>query len=97
MKYFLFIDTWLLNQIDFSEVMETNRDTLRFSNDEGKTYVKWIGETPPSVQAILDNHPYSINTLEEAIEILKSDEWVDLSECDGCPCTQYYKSEGMEI
>ena len=40
---------------------------------------------------------YSINTLEEAIEILKSDEWVDLSECDGCPCTQYYKSKGMEI
>lgn len=81
MKYFLFIDTWLLDEIDFSEVMETNRDTIRLSIDEGKTFVKWIGETPQSIQSILDNHPYSINTLEEALEILKTDQWVsDVSE-----------------
>ena len=64
MKYFLFIDAWLINQIDFSEVMETNRDTLRFSNDGGKTFVKWIEETPSSVQSILDNHPYSIKCFD---------------------------------
>ncbi len=83
--------------INFSEVMETNETTLRKDNFVNSTFVKWIGETPPSIQNLIDTYNYPIYTLDEIIEILTSDQWVDLSECDGCPCTEYYKSEGMEI
>lgn len=32
--------------IDFSEVLETSFETLRWNNDSTKTFVKYEGETP---------------------------------------------------
>ena len=32
--------------IDFSEVLETNFETLRWNNDSTKTFVKYEGDTP---------------------------------------------------
>ena len=67
--------------IDFSEVMETNETTLRKDNFGTSTFVKWIGETPPSVQNLVDTYNYPIYTLDEIIEILRTDAWVsDVSE-----------------
>lgn len=75
MKYFLFIDTWLLNQIDFSEVLENDVNELRYSLDNNRTYVSWLGDTPNTITNLLNNHPYSINTEEESNEIFKQEEW----------------------
>ena len=97
MKKIMFLFEEHLDMIDWTEVMETSRDTLRWNNAGSLTFVKWIGENPECIDNILEVSKYHIYDLEDALEILRTDEWVDLSECDGCPCTEYYKSEGMEI
>ena len=72
MKYFLFIDTWLLDEIDLSEVLENDVNDLRYSLDNGKTYVSWLGDTPDTIINLLNNHPYSINTYDEMIEHIQN-------------------------
>ena len=63
-----------LDQINFSEVLETSADTVRLSVDGTKTFVKWDGETvPPSVQALTTlEGPY---TYTEILDILSTLEW----------------------
>jgi hypothetical protein len=63
-----------LDQIDFTEVLETSADTVRLSVDGTKTFVKWDGETPPpSVEALTTLQGYY--TYEEILEILSGEEW----------------------
>ena len=35
-----------VSSVDFSKVMETSADTLRYSNDGSKTFVKYEGSQP---------------------------------------------------
>ena len=35
-----------VSSVDFSQVLETSADTLRYSNDESKTFVKYEGSQP---------------------------------------------------
>ncbi len=35
-----------INNIDFSKVLETSSETLRYNNDKTKTFVKFEGDTP---------------------------------------------------
>jgi hypothetical protein len=68
-----------LDQINFSEVLETSADTVRLSVDGTKTFVKWDGETPPpSVEALTTIQGYY--TYEEILDILSGEEWVSLME-----------------
>jgi hypothetical protein len=62
-----------LNNIDFNEVLETSKDTVRKSIDGTKTFVKWEGNIPSSVQSLTTKEgPY---TYEEILTILESSEW----------------------
>lgn len=65
-----------LDQIDFTQVLETSIDTVRKSVDETKTFVKWNGDTvPSSVEALTTKEgPY---TYEEILVILATPEWTD--------------------
>jgi hypothetical protein len=68
-----------LDQINFSEVLETSAETVRVSTDGTKTFVKWDGETPPpSVQALTTIQGYY--TYEEMLDILSGEEWVSIME-----------------
>jgi hypothetical protein len=40
-RRYLIIPSSIVNQIDFSQVMETSVDTLRYSTDKTKTFVKY--------------------------------------------------------
>jgi len=73
-RQYAIFSTIELNQINFNEVLETSADTVRFSVDGTKTFVKWDGETPPpSVQALTTlEGPY---TYTEILEILSTAEW----------------------
>ena len=63
-----------LDQINFTEVLETSAETVRKSVDGTKTFVKWDGETPPpSVQALTTIQGYY--TYEEMLDILSGEEW----------------------
>ena len=62
-----------LPNINFTQVLETSIDTVRKSVDETKTFVKWDGAIPTSVEALLTKEgPY---TYEEILVILATEEW----------------------
>jgi hypothetical protein len=65
-----------LDQIDFTQVLETSIDTVRKSVDETKTFVKWdLPEMPSSVYALTTKEgPY---TYDEILDILATPEWTD--------------------
>ena len=67
-----------LNQIDFTQILETSIDTIRKSVDETKTFVKWDGEAIPSSVEVLTTKegPYTYN---EILDILATPEWTNPS------------------
>jgi hypothetical protein len=79
-RQFAIFSTTELNQIDFTEVLETSADTVRKSTDGSLTFVKWEnGEAvPPSVQVLTTLQGYY--TYEEMLDILSGEEWVSVLE-----------------
>jgi len=67
---FDFSEVW---KIDFDEVMETEIDTLRKSNDETKTFVKYLSDMPESVESLTTKT--NEFTHSEIIDILSNEEW----------------------
>lgn len=63
-----------VDQVDFSQVFETSPDTLRVSVDGLKTFFKWEGETPSSIEALTYKEGEFTHT--EILNILNSPEWV---------------------
>jgi len=45
-RKWVIIDKDDVSSVDFSKVMETSADTLRYNNDESKTFVKYEGSQP---------------------------------------------------
>lgn len=73
-RNFVIFSTSEIDQVNFSEVLETSPDTVRTSVDGTKTFVKWDGETiPPSIEALTTVEGYY--TYEEIMDILKTPEW----------------------
>ena len=73
-RQFAIFFTTELNQIDFTEVLETSAEAVRVSTDGNLTFVKWDTETPPpSVQALTTIQGYY--TYEEMLDILSGEEW----------------------
>ena len=71
-KYIIF-DAIELDKIDFDEVIENSKDTLRYNIDNTKTFIKWIGETPDCVNN-LSNKSEPL-TKEQILSILETEEW----------------------
>ena len=72
-RKFMIFNVSELDQIDFTQVLETSIDTVRKSVDETKTFVKWDGAMPTCVEALLTKEgPY---TYEEILTILATEEW----------------------
>ena len=63
-----------LDNVDFTQVLETSKDTVRKSVDETKTFIKWEGATIPTTVSNLTTKvgPY---THSEILVILATDEW----------------------
>ena len=74
-REFMIFSVSELDQIDFTQVLETSADTVRKSVDQSKTFVKWSGEMPECVNNLTTKEgPY---TYEEILEILSTPEWTD--------------------
>ena len=69
MKYVI-INKNEVNSIDFSKVLETSDNTLRYSLDGSKTFVKFEGNTP----SFLDGKTQY--THEEILTELNKSEWI---------------------
>ena len=62
-----------IDEIDFTQVLETSADTLRKSVDGTRSFVKWDGEQPEFVSTLETlEGPY---TYTEILEILSGPEW----------------------
>jgi len=46
MKKYVIINSSDVSSVDFTKVLETSADTLRYNNDDTKTFVKFKGDTP---------------------------------------------------
>ena len=74
-KYRIF-DLSEADKINFNEVFESSIDTLRVSNTD-KTFVKYIGNTPNSVQT-LETKSEEYNK-QEILDILLTQDWLIVS------------------
>lgn len=72
-RVFVIFNVSELEKINFVEVLETSMDTVRKSIDLTKTFVKWEGETPPSVLTLtITEGPYNY---DEMIDLMATPEW----------------------
>ena len=70
-RNYVIIDAAEVSSVDFDQVLETSADTLRFSVDGSKTFVKFEGDTPSFLEG------KTANTHSEMLEILAGEEWTD--------------------
>ena len=70
-RYYVIIDASDVSSIDFSQVMETSADTLRYSLDGSQTFVKFEGSTPSFLEG-KTQYDHS-----EILTILAGPEWTD--------------------
>jgi hypothetical protein len=72
-RKYVIIPTSEINNVNFSEVLETAPGTCRYSVDSTKTFIKYDGAQPPSVAAISSkSQEYSHG---EILSILSTEEW----------------------
>jgi hypothetical protein len=72
-RKFMIFNVSELQDINFTEVLETSIDTVRKSVDKQKTFVKWDGVMPECVTNLTTKEgPY---TYDEIILILDTPEW----------------------
>jgi hypothetical protein len=73
-RNYLIINVLELDKIDFEQICETSADTLRYSVDKSKTFIKWENDSEPDflIQLNTKEGPYDIN---EILEIMSTDFW----------------------
>jgi len=71
-RKYVIINADEVDSVDFSKVDETSADTIRYSLDGSKTFVKFDSDTTPS---FLDGKTQY--THSEILTILATDEWTD--------------------
>ena len=71
MRTYVIIDASEVTNVDFDQVLETSVETLRYSVDGTKTFVKFEGDTP----SFLIGEPQYDHT--EILNILSGPEWTN--------------------
>ena len=74
MRTFIFFNSSEKGLLDYSQLVETSRDTLRISQDLTKTFVSYETETMPSTIQALSSYTGPF-TYEETLTILQTAEW----------------------
>ena len=74
-REFMIFNVSELQDINFTEVLETSIDTVRKSINGEKTFVKWDGAIPECITNLVTKEgPY---TYDEIILILNTPEWTE--------------------
>ena len=68
MKYTIIL-TEEVSSVDFSQVLETSEDTLRYNNERSEALLKFKGETPSFLEG------KTLYDYEGIMEILDSPNW----------------------
>ncbi len=82
-RHYVVISADDVSNIDFSQVLETSADTLRYSVDGTLTFVKYEGDMPSSVTACISkSQEYSH---AEILAILNNEDQVWWEPIEGMP------------
>lgn len=73
MRKYIIINAKDVDSIDFEKVLETSKDTLRYSKNGKKTFVKWEGRKPNFISKL--RNTIGPLTHKEIKEILTYPEW----------------------
>ena len=68
---YVIINASEVSSVDFSQVIETSADTLRYSLDNSKTFVKFDGDTPSFLNG------KTLYTYSEIITVLDGSDWYE--------------------
>lgn len=68
---YVIIDASAVDSVDFSKVINTSADMLRYSLDGSKTFVKFEGDTPSFLEG------KTTYTHSEILTILSGSDWTD--------------------
>jgi hypothetical protein len=71
MKTYCIINSDEVDSVDFNQVQETSADTLRYSVDGTKTFVKYEGDQPSFLSGKTEY------TYAEILEVLATNEWTN--------------------
>lgn len=77
MKTYITISISQLDNLDFSQIVETSKDTIRKSIDGTEFTAKWIGAMPDTISSIPESDRSAIMTHAEALELMSTAEWSD--------------------
>jgi len=70
-RKYVIINASEVGSVDFSQVNETSASTLRYSNDDSKTFVKFDGDTPSFLDGKTSyNH-------SQILTILDGEDWTE--------------------
>ena len=69
-RTYVIIEAGDVSGVDFSQVLETSANTLRYNNDETKTFVKYEGSQPSFLNG------KTIYTHAEILTELATEDWV---------------------
>ena len=76
-RKYLIIPVSELKKVEFDSVLEHSLETLNYSGDGKRTFIKWSESDPDFISDIKNAEgPY---TLQEIREILTSDQWLSAS------------------
>lgn len=75
-RVYVILDADEVEDINFDEVVENSEETLRFSLDGTKTFVKFVGNTPDFLG------DKTTKTHSQMLEILWGEEWTEQIELD---------------
>lgn len=70
-RTYVIIEASDISSVDFSQVLETSANTLRYNNDETKTFVKYEGSQPSFLNG------KTTYTYAEILTELAKEEWLD--------------------
>lgn len=76
MRKYIIVPSSGLDLVDFSEVLQTSRDSLRYSLDGNFFLLKYTGDQPDFVYEITDDAIGLIEySQDEILQVLKGDNW----------------------
>ena len=70
-RTYVIIEAGDVSSVDFSQVLETSANTLRYNKDDSKTFVKYEGSQPSFLNG------KTTYTHAEILTELAKDEWID--------------------
>ena len=68
-RTYIIIDSSELSSVDFSQVLETSTDTLRYNLAGTRAVLKFIGDTPSFLEGKTQY------THSEIVEVLQGEDW----------------------